>query len=80
MGKVTYQQLVEQLGEPKTSRLVLGTLGCRFDTFPCGCVRIVRMGDMPLPVDDKGRIVIRVRVEFQPCEIHRAEFEGKEVL
>jgi len=80
MGKVTYQQLVEQLGEPKTSRLVLGTLGYRLDTFPCGCTRIVRMGDMPLSVDDKGRIVIRVKVEFRPCEIHRAEFEGKEVL
>ena len=80
MGKVTYQQLVEQLGEPKTSRLVLGTLGYRLDTFPCGCVRIVRMGDMPLPVDDKGRIVIRAEVEFRPCVTHRAEFEGKEVL
>jgi len=65
---------------PRTHRLVLGTLGCRFDTFPCGCVSIVRMGDMPLPVNDKGCIVIPVKVEFRPCEIHRAEFEGKEVL
>jgi len=77
---ITYPQLVERLGVPRTDRLVLGTLGYRLDTFPCGCVRIVRIGDMPLPVDDKGRIVIRAEVEFRPCVTHRAEFEGKEVL
>lgn len=80
MEKITYRQLVEQLGVPKTDRLVLGTLGYRIDTFPCGCMRIVRVGEIPLPVDDEGRIVIPIKVEFQPCEAHKAEFENVEVM
>jgi len=76
--KLSYQQLVEKLGKPTVDRLVVGTVGFRCDKFPCGCTRIVRIGDALLQ-DEKGRIVIQAEVEFYPCEAHAAEFEGMEV-
>ena len=77
--KLSYEKLVAKLGEPTVDRKVLGTLGLRFDEFPCGCTRVVRMGDVPLPIDDQGRIRLKCKVEFHPCELHADEFAGVEV-
>ena len=77
--KLSYQQLVERMGEPTVAKKVLGTLGYRFDEFPCGCTRVVRMGDVPLPIDDEGRIVLRCEVQFHACEAHESEFADVEV-
>lgn len=77
--KLSYEELVEKLEKPTVDKKVLGTLAYRFDEFPCGCTRVVRMGDIPLPIDEEGRIVLRCEVEFHPCHNHASEFAGVEV-
>ena len=77
--RLPYEQLVQKLGQPTVDKLVVGTAGFRFDKFPCGCTRIVRMGGALPQVDEKGRIVLPIVVEFHPCNAHAAEFEGVEV-
>ena len=77
--KLSYQQLVDRLGEPTVTRKVMGTLGYRFDEFPCGCTRVVRMGDNPLPIDDEGHVVLRCEVQFHACRTHASEFADVEV-
>ncbi len=75
---MTYDELCQKLGEPTTEKKVLGTLGLRFDTFPCGCVRIVRMGGFP-PHFKEGKVILGCEVTFHACSIHEADFEGIEV-
>ena len=77
--RLPYEQLVQKLGEPTVEKLVVGTAGFRFDKFPCGCTRIVRMGDNLPQVDEKGRIVLPIEVKFHPCDAHAAELEGVQV-
>ena len=63
--ELTYQELVERLGEPLTERHVAGTVGVRADNWPCGCLRITRMR-----IDEMD-------IKFHPCAEHEAEFEGR---
>jgi len=66
--ELTYQELVERLGEPLVERHVAGTTGVRADNFKCGCLRLVKMR------------LDAMTVEFIPCAEHKSEFEGRVIL
>lgn len=79
---LSYQDLVAQLGKPTTDRKVIGMVGYRFDEWPCGCLRAVRMGNHVgyIPVNKEGQRIMSMTTSFHPCEEHREEFAEKEVI
>ena len=80
LEKITFDELVAKLGQPEENQIITGTMGIKFSIFPCGCTRILHVGGLPYElIDEHGNTVIKSRIEFRPCEIHKAEFEGKEV-